>query len=150
MSKCFTGGPFFSNHPVPLSEIIDLSCSGYHRCPDWVDFPSDAYGATGGLLEDVPIICGGYSNYKYFNECYKVIENGVFLFVVMSTKRYGAASVAIDDSTLWVTGGYNWVAGGYNGYFLSSTEFIRLDGTQPGNSGWRLFFCLNGCLPEPS
>ena len=93
------GGPC-SNHPVPLSEIIDLSCSGYHRCPDWVDFPSDAYGATGGLLEGVPIICGGYSNYQYFDECYKVTANKVYFFVTMSTKRYGAASVIIDHPTL--------------------------------------------------
>ena len=78
-----------------------MSCSGYHRCPDWVDFPSDAYGATGGLLKDVlPIICGGYSNYKYFDECYKVTANGVYFFVIMSTKRYGAASVIIDHPTL--------------------------------------------------
>ena len=83
-----------------LSEVIDLSCSGYHRCPDWVDFPSDAYGATGGLLEGVPIICGGYSNYQYFDECYKVTANKVYFFVTMSTKRYGAASVIIDHPTL--------------------------------------------------
>ena len=127
---------------VTLSEIIDLSCSGYHRCPDWVDFPSDAYGATSGLLGHFPLICGGYSNYKYFDECYKVTANRAFLIGIMSSKRYGAASVVIDHSKLWVTGGYN-------GYFLSSTEFINLDGTiAMGNSGWRHLFCLNRCLPE--
>ena len=134
---------------VTLSEIIDLSCSGYHRCPDWVDFPSDAYGATGGLLEHVPLICGGYTNYKYFDECYKVTANRVVLIGKMSSKRYGAANVVIDHSTLWVTGGYNWVTGAYKGDFLSSTEFIRLDGTiAMGNSGWRHLFCLTGCLSE--
>ena len=90
-----------------LSEIIDLSCSGYHRCPDWVDYPLDVFGATGGLLEHVPLICGGYSNSEYFDECYKVTANRAVLIGTMLSKRYGAASVVINHSTLWVTGGYN-------------------------------------------
>ena len=133
---------------VTLSEIIDLSCSGYHCCPDWVDYPLDVFGATGGLLEHVPLICGGYSNSQYFDECYKVTSNRAVLVGIMSYKRYGAASVVIDHSTLWVTGGYSDIPGN-NGFFLASTEFINLDGTfSMGNSGWRHLFYLNGCLPE--
>ena len=133
---------------VTLSEIIDLSCSGYHCCPDWVDYPLDVFGATGGLLEHVPLICGGYSNSQYFDECYKVTSNRAVLVGIMSYKRYGAASVVIDHSTLWVTGGYSDIPGN-NGFFSASTEFINLDGTfSMGNSGWRHLFYLNGCLPE--
>ena len=37
----------------------------------------------------------------------------------MIEKRYGAASVALDQNTLWIVGGYN-------GSSLRSTEFIKL------------------------
>ena len=118
------------------SEIIDLSCSGYHRCPDWVDYPLAATGATGLLLEHVPVICGGHSQIEslYHDECYKVTANKAVLLGRMSSKRKNAASVVIKNSTLWVTGGYS------GNFALSSSDFIYLNGSiYMGNSGWRNF-----------
>ena len=121
---------------VTLSEIIDLSCSGYHHCPDWVDYPLAAAGATGLLLEHIPVICGGLSQHEtlYHDECYKVTANKAVLLGRMSSKRKNAASVVIKNSTLWVTGGYS------GNFALSSTDFIYLNGSiHMGNSGWIYF-----------
>ena len=114
-----------------------MSSSGYHHCPDWVDYPLGVYGATGLLLEHVPVICGGYSKYpvaSYHDECYKVTANKALLLGRMSSKRQKAASVVIKNSTLWVTGGYS------GNFPLSSSDFIYLNGSiYMGNSGWIYF-----------
>ena len=114
-----------------------MSSSGYHYCPDWVDYPLAATGASGLLVEHVPVICGGYSNNypaSYHDECYKVTANKAVLLGRMSSKRKNAASVVIKNSTLWVTGGYSGNSA------LSSTDFIYLNGSiHMGNSGWMYF-----------
>ena len=107
---------------VTKSEIIDLSELGNYQCPDWVDYPIEVDGATGGLLGTIPIICSG--EYPVTDECYKITAKEAVLVVKMTTKRWGAASVTINSTSLWITGG----SGGF-----SSTEFIHLeDGTMPG------------------
>ena len=45
----------------------------------------------------------------------------------MSTPRANAASIAVNDTTLWVTGGVD-----HNWNILKSTEFATLHGSQPG------------------
>ena len=85
-----------------------------------------------GLLKQVPVICGGYSNFHYFDECYKVTANKAVLLGKLSSKRKLAASVVINNYKLWITGGSF-------GNPLSSTEFIHLSGTiSIGISGWKL------------
>ena len=108
---------------VTKSEIIDLSKLGNYQCPDWVDYPIEVQGATGGLLGTIPIICGGY---PATDECYKITAKEVVLVVKMTTKRAGAASVTINSTSLWITGGLN----GNN--VLSSSEFVQMEGTMPG------------------
>ena len=49
----------------------------------------------------------------------------------MTTKRYAPASVKLNDTTLWIMGGYN------SGAYLDSSEFIGLDSTV-GNPGPKL------------
>jgi hypothetical protein len=46
----------------------------------------------------------------------------------MSVGRVYAASIVINDNTLWVTGGWNGYAGGY----LASTEYVTVTGTMIG------------------
>ena len=41
------------------SEVIDLSNSGSYMCPDWVDYPDYIHGATGGLIGNKAVVCGG-------------------------------------------------------------------------------------------
>ena len=87
-------------------------------CKNWPDFPIGTTGATGGLIGNTVMICGGL----YVDECYSI---NPYQKVKMSVWRYYAASVVIDDKTLWVTGGWN------DGY-LASTEYVTTAGTIPG------------------
>ena len=94
-------------------------------CNNWSDFPIDVYGATGGLFGDTVIICGG-GGYNYVDECYSLTSEKAKLVTHMSFARYGAASIVLDDNTLWVTGGYN------HGGSLASTEYVTVTGTMSG------------------
>ena len=93
-------------------------------CNNWPDFPIGVYGATGGLIGDTVIICGGYAG-GYVDECYSLTSEKATLVTHMSVGRRYAASIVINDNTLWVTGGYG---GGY----LASTEYVTVTGTMLG------------------
>ena len=56
-------------------EVVELSVEGnYHKCPDWIDYPLYLNRATGGLLGETPIICGGGSDHngEITNDCFLV------------------------------------------------------------------------------
>ena len=109
--------------------MIDLSEIGMYLCRDWVDFPIGVDSATGGLIGTTPIICGGWSDIyaSDTDECYIINAKKVEPFGKMSTKRYFAASVTLNYTLLWITGGKSI------DNFLSSTEFIHREGyTLPG------------------
>ena len=73
------------------------------------------------------IICGGYTFQYPTDECYVITAKKSKLVVKMSEERDGAASVTINKTLLWVSGGKN------NDYdILSSSEFIGMDRTIPG------------------
>ena len=108
-------------------EIIDLSISGNYQCPDWVDYPIAVYGTVGGLLEGIPIICGGKNIAYTTDKCYKITAKNNEHVFTMSTVRSNAAFVTINDSKLWITGGAD-----HSKNVLSSSEFIQLNGTMPG------------------
>ena len=102
-----------------------MTVKGGIKCNNWPDFPISVRGATGGLIGDIVIICGGYNGPLYVNECYSLTSEKATLVTHMSVGREYAASIVINDNTLWVTGGY------YGGY-LSSTEYVKMTGTMPG------------------
>ena len=99
-------------------------------CNNWPDFPiSVQQGATGGLIENTVIICGGsVSLSDSFDECYSLTSEKAVLVTHMSDGRSDAASIVFNDNTLWVTGGYNNNHGGN----LASTEYVTLTGTMFG------------------
>ena len=113
------------------SEIIDLSSSERTECPSWKKYPYNIRGAVGGFLGTNPIFCGGarYSlssfdnSIEYSNECHIIRPKKAEKFTNMLSKRYGAASVIINEKILWVSGGND----GIN--TLSSTEFIESEST---------------------
>ena len=114
----------YTTDHVRKSEILEISEKNKFQCSDWVDYPMDVWGATGGLVGSMPIICGGRT-------CYNVTANKAVLLGKMKTKRRSAASVVLNDSVLWVTGGWN-------GIRLSSTELVYSNGTiSNGNLGCR-------------
>ena len=60
--------------------------------------------ATGGHLQNSPIICGGSQNvFNISRDC--VVIGQPEMEVKMIEKRYLAASVALDQNTLWIVGG---------------------------------------------
>ena len=80
--------------------------------------------ATGDLLQNSPIVCGGFGD-RTSQECIVIGKPEM----QMIEKRYGGASVAIDHRTLWIVGGKN-----EHNFALSSTELIKLG--QPSIKGY--------------
>ena len=62
--------PFFSNGRI--SEVIDAN-DDENICSNFGSYPIDVHGATGGLIDDQPIICQGF---PYSNACYVVTGQG--------------------------------------------------------------------------
>ena len=59
------------------------------------------------------------------DECYSLTSEKAKLVTHMSAGRMYAASIVINDNTLWVTGGY--LANSYQAY-LASTEYVTVTG----------------------
>ena len=62
--------------------------------------------ATGGLVNNTPMICGGVSfTTSMSNTCYTLKENDVIATVQLIVNRTYAASIVYDEHSLWITGG---------------------------------------------
>ena len=70
---------------------------------------------------DVPYI------YSVRDECYSITSQKATLVTHMSVERADAASIVLNDNTLWVTGG----VGKYPLRF-ASTEHVKMSGSMPG------------------
>ena len=90
------------------------------QCFNWVDYPLELDGATGGLLGNTPLICGGRSFSQYIDECYSLNGEKTKFVTKMSVKRSYAASIVLNETILWITGP------------LASSEYIRISGSSPG------------------
>ena len=91
-------------------------------CQNLAPFAKKTYGATGGLVEGVPLICGGYYGGNTYDECYQITKAMTSLVTKMSSKRYTAASVQVLEKKLWIMGGKDGSAGAH----LSSSEYIQI------------------------
>jgi hypothetical protein len=103
-----------------------LTVKGGNRCNNWPDFPIGVDEGTGGLIGDTVIICGGSGG--SYDGCYSLTSEKATLVTHMSVGRLSAASIVINDNTLWVTGGYDPSGGGDD----ASTEYVTVTGTMPG------------------
>ena len=115
--------------------------------------------ATGGLLQNSPIVCGGRDKqlkilqdcvvigqeWRFFSSLLNFLNLGFALNrflrflrpeIRMIEKKINAASVALDQSTLWIVGGRDEF---YNA--LTSTELIKLG--QPSVKGSELPFKIS-------
>ena len=106
-------------------------------CFDWhPDFKISVVGATGGLIGDTVIICGGVwigsgsDQTNQLDECYSLTSEKATIVTHMSVEREYAASIVLDDNILWVTGGSSSASGVV--VQLSSTEYVTLAGTMLG------------------
>ena len=111
--------------------MLDLSIKGGSNCKDWAEIPKDIGSATGGVIQEVAVICGGGisagSFSEAFDECYSMNGKVATLITHMTAKRAHAASLVIDKTKLWITGGFNFDNGR-----LGSSEFITLEGNESG------------------
>ena len=123
----------FNGGKQKTSEIVDLTVKGGNMCKNWPEFPVRLDGATGGLVKDTVIICGGFNGtFSHVdewitNECYSLTSEKATLVTHMSFRRASAASIVFNDNALWVTGGFN-----HNIGVLNSTEYVTMTKTMPG------------------
>ena len=113
------------------SEVLDLTIKGSNECKNWPVYPiTGVDGATGGVIGESVLICGGVSDVSnqgsYIDECFSLNRKSVKHATYMSVPRVRAASIVIDDTTLWVTGGSTFNENGPA--ILASTEFITMVG----------------------
>ena len=99
------------------SEVLDL-VNNTLSCQNLAPFAKKTYGATGGLVDGVPLICGGYAS-GYSDECYSITKAVTSFVTTMSSKRTYAASLVMEKK-LWVMGGYDGSS------YVSSSEFIQI------------------------
>ena len=99
-----------------------------NNCKNWPNFPKHISRTTSGLLGNTVMICGGFNNFYNLanNECYSFTAQKTTLITYMSVKRMDAASIVLNDNTLWVTGGE-----GKDGC-IASTERVKMSGSMPG------------------
>ena len=109
--------------------MIDLAIKSDSNCKNWAEFPKGLQGATGGVIKETVVICGGgdINIGESFDECYSLNGKVATLITHMSAKRKYAASLVINGASLWITGGLNTDTG-----ILATSEFITLEGSIPG------------------
>ena len=105
-------------------EVIDLTDTNVTCKTTYRDLEPEREYAVGGLINETPIICGGRNYPEYYDSC---IIFGIYhniwtkTLIKMNEPRSVAASVVLNETTLWILGG---LAGRRR---LKSTELITLD-----------------------
>ena len=97
------------------TEVVDLK-SG--KIFSMAPLGRRTFGATGGLLDGLPVICGG-SNDKI----HSIAKDQSKFLGQLSVRRNHAASVVLSNNTLWVTGGFD-----QSGNSIKTTEIVTKDG----------------------
>ena len=119
------GGDDVSDNIQSDAKLSSLTRS----CSNLQNYPIAFTLATGAIVSDHPIICGGkFTRVSQHSECYhhSKVSNSWNFLTNMTTKRSYSASVPVNNMLL--------VMGGYNGSSLNTTEYISPDGdaSQPG------------------
>ncbi len=94
-------------------------------CQEYPSYPLFALGATGALIKNLPLICGGHREKPVkgrIDHCYTLTQDSAKLTARLSIARSNPKSIVINDEKLFLTGGYN-ESKGYTRY-LSITEFV--------------------------
>lgn len=127
-----TGSRSNAGSAVLRSELIDLSEGDDSQCFDWKDYPGNVEEASGGLIGDTVLICGGAPRLgDIHDQCYGLSSRKSTFITNMSTERWSAGSIVLDEKILWISGG---LSGGLAGSStpLSSSDLVTLIGSTPG------------------
>ena len=117
------GGQSDYNKLIKKTEVIDLADSSNMTCTSafW-DLESERNGAIGGLINGTPILCGGEdSSNKRYGSC--IVFGLTKTFIELKERRSYAASVMLNETTLWIMGGHSDSINENS----STTELITLD-----------------------
>ncbi len=102
------------------TEIVDLEDASFQCILS--QYPTSAYSATGGLVGNTALICGGgISGGTYYNSCYSLKEDGAWKLDESSdlnTARHHAANGYVIMNSKLV------LAGGFNGNRLATIEVV--------------------------
>jgi len=123
-TKIFIAGGKNNEGYLDDVQLLDISSDGTFQSMATLNKP--LWGATGALVNEKPIICGGYDGQEYRAECYHITKTAIIPWGTMSEKRAGAASIVVGQK-LWVSGGANSKG------VSSSSDYMSADGeTQLG------------------
>ena len=112
------------------TEIIDVGINSNYSCPKVQPFPVLLDGATGGLINGQPFLCGGSlpflnGDYHYVKDCYKLTNSGSWTkddTVALNEARSGVYGSVVLKNKLFISGGYN-------GNYLNTIEMLSPDAT---------------------
>ena len=117
------------------TEIIDVSNPTKSCVLDDKIIDQYQYGSTGGMLGTTPVICGGQGHGagvdSMSNKC---LLYGTSQKINLNFKRSIHSSVSLNNSMLWVMGGfiYNPLSQYGRVHVTSSTEFVTREGAVNG------------------
>ena len=109
------------NPPLEIIDLIDTTSKPVIVA----DTNGSRKGAIGGILQNKPVICGGYDSDVEPIANFSIIGMSNNNFKMMSS-RCGSASIVLNESKIWVTGGTS-------DNEKQTTEMISLD--QPSVAG---------------
>ena len=99
------------------TEILEIKTGNTIKLPD---LPNGKCGLTGGMLSDIPLVCGGWDD----QQCHQIEKDTITTFTSHLKSKRGYAATTPNLQSLWVTGGFNCSDG-----HLKSTEVIQRDGS---------------------
>ena len=107
------------------TEVIDLADASQLCTSAFGELESERISAMGGLINEIPVLCGGYDSNNVYDTCILVGQNKNT--IKMQEKRSNAASVVLNKETTGLNQGL-WLMGGFSGSDgLISSELITLD-----------------------
>ena len=115
------------------TEVLDLG-NLENECEDLADFPRQTKDAAGGLIQGIPVICGGLTSEDLgtepYDDCYKY-QNGDWTFLrKMSQPRRQHGSISLSNG-LYILGGQSEGSSLVSPMsFQASTELIGLENNQ--------------------
>ena len=120
----------WSGNQLSKTETLSIGNNAQSQS-QYQDHTRKIYGATGGFFNNYFITCGGVDSVEdHTDKCYMLGSEEPF--ATMMTIRSYAASIVLDDQTMWILGGLSWIFDEQYMYSvstsLSSTEYIFSDG----------------------
>ena len=114
-----TGWPYSNG---AHTEVLDL-LNPTSNCAPGLEFPVEIQGATGGIVDETPIICGGWNGLTRIKECFKLVDNNWQPAGMLETGQsdMGTGNVVIEKQLL--------LSGGYDGSRLYQTSLLDTTST---------------------